>query len=74
VVSLARCSVCGLEIEKPLKTWTVVVGKNRRTRIIFGTFLCERCRRKFKASIGRERLQSEPKAKPYPPPHQTMYV
>lgn len=71
---MAKCSICGLEVEKPLKTWTVVVGKNRRTRITFGTFLCEKCRRKFKAFIGKEPMKSEPKAKSYPPPYITMYI
>ncbi|MHC1586220.1 MAG: hypothetical protein ACXQTV_01590 [Candidatus Hecatellaceae archaeon] len=71
---MARCAICGLEIEKPLKTWTIVVGKRRKTKITFGTFLCERCRRKFKASLGKEELKPEPKPQPYPPPHVTMYI
>ncbi len=68
---MAKCSICGVEVKQPIKTWTVVVGgKNKRTKITFGTFICEKCRRKFIASISKEALEF----KPYPPPHLTMVV
>jgi recombinational DNA repair protein (RecF pathway) len=70
--NMAKCSVCGVKAKEPIKTWTVIVGKNRRTKITFGAFICEKCRRKFIASISKEKIEAE--FKPYPPPHLTMIV
>ncbi|WP_309493583.1 hypothetical protein [Candidatus Hecatella orcuttiae] len=75
VGAMVRCASCGLEIKEPIKTWTVTLGKVKRTKITYGTFQCDKCRRKFKATIKKEETSPEPRqTSAFPPPYVTMIV
>jgi len=72
---VVKCSRCGSEVKNPEKTWTVILGKTKRTKITFGEFNCEKCHKKFKVSIKKEEIPPEPKKlKPSPPVYLTMIV
>jgi len=72
---MVKCFRCGLEVENPVKTWVVTLGKVKRTRITFGTFQCSNCQTKFRASIKKEQLPSKPRSTYTSPPcYMTMVV
>ena len=71
---MVKCSKCGSEVTNPIKTWTVTLGKTKKVRITFGTFTCEKCNRKFKASIKREDVSLEQKTSKILPVYLRMVV
>ncbi len=71
---MVKCSNCGSEIKKPIKVWTVTLGKTKKVKITFGTFKCEKCNKKFRISIGKEEIFQEEGARGYPPPYLKMII
>ncbi len=72
---MVRCSKCGSEVKNLIKTWTVTLGKERKVKITFGSFTCEKCSRKFKALIKKEPvIDVYQKSEPFPPPSVKMIV
>jgi len=56
---LAKCPRCEIKVTNPYKTWSMVTrpGKTgERWKLTMGLFECPGCRAKFRAMIGKEKV------------------